>query len=53
MESEVPVTNRDGPGTSLEQRNVTIRNEFSPKFNLSKIKNKYLILEILIFSELS
>ena len=49
METEVPVvTTQDSPGT--EQRNVAIRNEFSPKFNLSKIKNKYLILEILFFS---
>ena len=51
MESEVPVTNSDGPGTSLEQRNVAIRNGFSPKYNLSKIKSKYLILDILFFSE--
>ena len=51
MESEVPVTNSDGPGTSPEQRNVAIRNGFSPKYNLSKIKSKYLILDILFFSE--
>ena len=48
MESVVPVT--DSPGTSLEQRNVAIRNKISPKFNLAKVKNKYLILDILIFS---
>ena len=48
MESVVPVT--DSPGTSLEQRNVAHRNKISPKFNLAKVKNKYLILDILIFS---
>ena len=47
MESKVTVV--DSSVTALQQQNVAT-NVFSPKYNLSKIKTKYLILDILSFS---